>query len=59
MGCECGVFVRMRLGVMGVLAGVVGCARCVKGTFRENRVIGALNFHKIRNFCILVMVLDV
>ena len=30
-----------------------------KGTYRDHRVTGALNFHKIRDFCILVMVLDV
>ena len=31
----------------------------IKGTYRDHRVTGALNFHKIRDFCILVMVLDV
>ena len=30
-----------------------------KGTYRDHRVTGALNFHKIQDFCILVMVLDV
>ena len=34
--------------------------RCLfKGTYRDHRVTGALNFHKTRDFCILVMVLDV
>ena len=31
----------------------------VKGTYRDHRVTGALNFHKTRDFGILVMVLDV
>ena len=31
----------------------------IKGTCRDHRVTGALNFHKIRDVCILVMVLDV
>ena len=31
----------------------------IKATFRDHRVTGALNFHKIRDFCILVIVLDV
>ena len=33
----------------------------LKGTYRDHRVTGALNFYKIRDFCILVMqmVLDV
>ena len=31
----------------------------LKGTCRDHRVTGALNFHKIRDVCILVMVLDV
>ena len=31
----------------------------IKGTYRDHRVTGALNFHKIRDFCILVMVFDV
>ena len=30
-----------------------------KGTYRDHRVTGTLNFHKILDFCILVMVLDV
>ena len=28
-----------------------------KGTYKDHRVTGALNFHKIRDLCILVMVL--
>ena len=32
---------------------------CIKGTYRDHRVTGALNFHKIRDFFILVMVLDI
>ena len=31
----------------------------IKGTYRDHRVTGALNFHKTRDFGILVMVLDV
>ena len=31
----------------------------VKGIFRDHSRDNALNFHKIRDFCILVMVLDV
>ena len=30
-----------------------------KGRFRDHSRDNALNFHKIRDFCILVMVLDV
>ena len=32
---------------------------CLKGTFRDHSRDNALNFHEIRDFCILVMVLDV
>ena len=31
----------------------------LKGTYRDHRVTSALNFHKIQDFCIFVMVLDV
>ena len=30
----------------------------VKGTFRDHSRDNALNFHQIRDFCILVMLLD-
>ena len=36
-----------------------GCYLQLKGTYRDHGVTGALNFHKILDFCILVMVLDV
>ena len=38
---------------------MVQASRDALGTYRDHRVTGALNFHKIRDFCILVMVLDV
>ena len=45
----------------GSLIKTAESVKCVsiKGTYRDHRVTGALNFHKIRDFCILVMVLDV
>ena len=43
---------------MNIFDHILESVKGVKGIFRDHSRDNALDFHKIRDFCILVMVLD-